>query len=114
LRETWKHRNNVSAFDALYLAVAKLYDAPLLTRTVPCPGLLAWESPCRTFADRAIMTIQAERTESEAAAIRPGGLRPRLREKLPELLLEAIETELRNTRTTTARCCERSKRPCPG
>ena len=28
-------------------------------------------------------------TESEAAAIRPGRLRPRLKEKLPELLLEA-------------------------
>lgn len=35
------------------------------------------------------MSIQAERTESEAAA-RPVGLRPRLREKLPELILEAV------------------------
>ncbi|MEA2558845.1 MAG: hypothetical protein QOH06_349 [Acidobacteriota bacterium] len=38
------------------------------------------------------MPTQAERTESEATATRaagPGSLRPRLREKLPELLLEA-------------------------
>jgi hypothetical protein len=33
--------------------------------------------------------MQAERNESEAAA-GPGRLRPRLREKLPELLLEAV------------------------
>ncbi|HWM89476.1 MAG TPA: hypothetical protein VN493_01775 [Thermoanaerobaculia bacterium] len=39
------------------------------------------------------MPAQAERTESEATATRaaaPGSLRPRLREKLPELLLEAV------------------------
>ncbi len=38
------------------------------------------------------MPVQPERTESEEAATRqaaPGHLRPRLREKLPELLLEA-------------------------
>jgi hypothetical protein len=36
------------------------------------------------------MSTQAERTESEAPAIHPVRLRPRLREKLPELLLEAV------------------------
>jgi cell division protein ZapA (FtsZ GTPase activity inhibitor) len=39
------------------------------------------------------MPAQPERTGSEAAtarAARPGGLRPRFREKLPELLLEAV------------------------
>ncbi|HSK77518.1 MAG TPA: hypothetical protein VLQ45_13795 [Thermoanaerobaculia bacterium] len=39
------------------------------------------------------MPAQPERTESEAATTRaagPGGLRPRFREKLPELLLEAV------------------------
>jgi len=42
LREAWKHRHNVSAFDAFYVAVAKLYEAPLLTADGPlsrAPGL---------------------------------------------------------------------------
>ena len=42
LQEAWKHRHNVSAFDAFYLAVAKLYEAPLLTADGPlsrAPGL---------------------------------------------------------------------------
>lgn len=42
LREAWKHRHNVSAFDAFYVAAAKLYDAPLLTADGPltrAPGL---------------------------------------------------------------------------
>ena len=42
LQEAWKHRHNVSAFDAFYVAVAKLYGAPLLTVDGPlsrAPGL---------------------------------------------------------------------------
>ena len=42
LKEAWKHRNNVSAYDAFYVAVAKQYDAPLLTADGPlsrAPGL---------------------------------------------------------------------------
>lgn len=42
LGEAWKHRDNVSAYDAFYVAVAKLYDAPLLTADGPlsrAPGL---------------------------------------------------------------------------
>ncbi len=42
LQEAWKHRHNVSAFDAFYVAVAKLYGAPLLTADGPlsrAPGL---------------------------------------------------------------------------
>ena len=42
LREAWKHRHNVSAYDALYVAVAGLYEAPLLTADGPlsrAPGL---------------------------------------------------------------------------
>jgi len=42
LQEAWKHRHNVSAYDALYVAVAKLYEAPLLTADGPlsrAPGL---------------------------------------------------------------------------
>lgn len=35
LQEAWKHRHNVSAYDALYVAVAKLYEAPLLTADGP-------------------------------------------------------------------------------
>jgi predicted nucleic acid-binding protein len=42
LQEAWKHRHNVSAYDAFYVAVAKLYEAPLLTADGPlsrAPGL---------------------------------------------------------------------------
>jgi predicted nucleic acid-binding protein len=42
LREAWKHRHNVSAYDAFYVATAKLYEAPLLTADGPlsrAPGL---------------------------------------------------------------------------
>lgn len=42
LREAWKHRHNVSAYEAFYAAVAKLYDAQLLTAEGPlsrAPGL---------------------------------------------------------------------------
>lgn len=42
LQEAWKHRHNVSAFDAFYVAVAKLYEASLLTADGPlsrAPGL---------------------------------------------------------------------------
>jgi predicted nucleic acid-binding protein len=42
LGEAWKHRHNVSAYDAFYVAVAKLYEAPLLTTDGPlsrAPGL---------------------------------------------------------------------------
>lgn len=35
LREAWKHRQNVSAYDAFYVAVARLYEAPLLTADGP-------------------------------------------------------------------------------
>ena len=31
----WQHRNNVSAYDAFYVAVARLSDAPLLTADGP-------------------------------------------------------------------------------
>lgn len=34
-REAWKHRHNVSAYDAFYVATAKLYEAPLLTADGP-------------------------------------------------------------------------------
>lgn len=42
LREAWRHRHNVSAYDAFYVAAAKLYDTPLLTADGPlsrAPGL---------------------------------------------------------------------------
>jgi len=42
LREAWKHRHNVSAYDVFYVAVAKLCEAPLLTADGPlsrAPGL---------------------------------------------------------------------------
>ena len=31
----WQHRNNVSAYDAFYVAVARLADAPLITADGP-------------------------------------------------------------------------------
>jgi predicted nucleic acid-binding protein len=33
--EAWRHRHNVSAYDAFYVAVARLYKAPLLTTDGP-------------------------------------------------------------------------------
>lgn len=42
LQEAWKHRHSVSAYDIFYVAVAKLYEAPLLTADGPlsrAPGL---------------------------------------------------------------------------
>jgi predicted nucleic acid-binding protein len=35
LREAWRHRHNLSAYDAFYVAAARLYDAPLLTTDGP-------------------------------------------------------------------------------
>jgi len=31
IREAWRHRHNVSAYEAFYVAVARLYEASLLT-----------------------------------------------------------------------------------
>ncbi len=35
IREAWRHRYNVSAYDAFYVAVARLYETPLLTTDGP-------------------------------------------------------------------------------
>ena len=35
LREAWQHRHNVSAYDAFYVAAARIYDASLLTTDGP-------------------------------------------------------------------------------
>jgi predicted nucleic acid-binding protein len=35
LQETWQHRHNVSAYDAFYVAAARIYDASLLTADGP-------------------------------------------------------------------------------
>lgn len=35
VREAWRHRHNVSAYDAFYVAVARVYDVPLLTADGP-------------------------------------------------------------------------------
>ena len=35
LREAWQHRHNVSAYDAFYVAAARIYDASLLTADGP-------------------------------------------------------------------------------
>jgi predicted nucleic acid-binding protein len=44
VKEAWRHRHNVSAYDAFYVAVARLYEAPLLTTDgplsrAPVPGI---------------------------------------------------------------------------
>jgi predicted nucleic acid-binding protein len=42
LQGAWRHRHNVSAYDAFYVAAAGLYEAPLLTADGPlsrAPGL---------------------------------------------------------------------------
>lgn len=35
VEEAWRHRHNVSAYDAFYVAAARLFDAPLLTADGP-------------------------------------------------------------------------------
>jgi predicted nucleic acid-binding protein len=35
LQEAWRHRHNVSAYDAFYVAVARIYEASLLTTDGP-------------------------------------------------------------------------------
>ena len=35
IQEAWRHRHNVSAYDAFYVAVARLYNVPLLTADGP-------------------------------------------------------------------------------
>jgi predicted nucleic acid-binding protein len=35
IQEAWRHRHNVSGDDAFYVAVARLYDVPLLTADGP-------------------------------------------------------------------------------
>jgi predicted nucleic acid-binding protein len=35
LREAWQHHHNVSAYDAFYVAAARMYDASLLTADGP-------------------------------------------------------------------------------
>jgi predicted nucleic acid-binding protein len=35
VREAWQHRHNVSAYDAFYVAAARVYDASLLTSDGP-------------------------------------------------------------------------------
>ena len=35
IREAWQHRHNVSAYDAFYVAAARLYNASLLTADGP-------------------------------------------------------------------------------
>jgi predicted nucleic acid-binding protein len=35
IREAWQHRHNVSAYDAFYVAAARLYEASLLTADGP-------------------------------------------------------------------------------
>ncbi len=35
IKEAWQHRHNVSGYDAFYVVVARLYNAPLLTADGP-------------------------------------------------------------------------------
>jgi predicted nucleic acid-binding protein len=35
IKEAWRHRHNVSAYDAFYVVVARLYNVPLLTADGP-------------------------------------------------------------------------------
>jgi predicted nucleic acid-binding protein len=35
VREAWRYRHNVSAYDAFYVAAARVYDASLLTADGP-------------------------------------------------------------------------------
>jgi predicted nucleic acid-binding protein len=35
IREAWRHRHNMSAYDAFYVAAAHIYDIPLITADGP-------------------------------------------------------------------------------
>ncbi len=35
IQEAWRHRHNVSGYDAFYVAVARIYERPLLTADGP-------------------------------------------------------------------------------
>ena len=35
IQPAWRHRHNVSAYDAMYVVVARIYDVPLLTADGP-------------------------------------------------------------------------------
>lgn len=35
IQEAWRHRHNVSGYDAFYVAVARIYNVPLLTADGP-------------------------------------------------------------------------------
>ena len=42
IREAWRHRRNVSAYDSFYVALARAYEVPLITTDGPlsrAPGL---------------------------------------------------------------------------
>lgn len=42
IREAWRHRHNASAYDSFYVALARIYDVPLITADGPlsrAPGL---------------------------------------------------------------------------
>lgn len=42
LHEAWRHRHNLSAYDAFYVSAARIFDVPLLTADGPlskAPGL---------------------------------------------------------------------------
>ena len=42
IHDAWRHRHNISAYDAFYVSAARMYDAPLLTADGPlskAPGL---------------------------------------------------------------------------
>jgi predicted nucleic acid-binding protein len=50
LREAWSLRHNVNAYDAFYVAAARLYQAQLLTADVPSPERHGWGLSSRTCA----------------------------------------------------------------
>ena len=42
IRQAWRHRRNVTAYDSFYVALARVYDVPLITADGPlsrAPGL---------------------------------------------------------------------------
>ena len=79
LRVAWQHSNNISAYDAFYLAAARLADATLLTTDGPlsrAPSLgiavVTWlerQAPCRGNAP---YTLNRAINSSSGSAPRPG------------------------------------------
>ena len=73
-RLAWRYRHNTSAYDAFYVAAARLYDVPLLTADGPlsrAPGLVSCCTTCWRSRKPAPVVVQGHYKRSTSRH-RPG------------------------------------------